>query len=208
MFNIFIYNLIINNISIKNLFFYNSKKKISKKEKNKFNDLSYDEELPEKNLTFGNIEQKNIRINDSIYYFGDRQESNNRKKNVTVDDILPLYIYENKLKLEEIYFCSDIRENQKKIPIITENIQNNYDHDKTDIKDLIISKASRENENKKTQYTNCLKIKSEKVSIVTGVNNDDNNPKNNFKKINEGEEPLPSLNINSLPKIQNNRGII
>ncbi len=116
MFNIFIYNLIINNISIKNLFFYNSKKKISKKEKNKFNDLSYDEELPEKNLTFGNIEQKNIRINDSIYYFGDRQESNNRKKNVTVDDILPLYIYENKLRLEEIYFYSDISENNKKIP--------------------------------------------------------------------------------------------
>jgi len=116
MFNTFINKIIINHISINILFFFNSKKKISNIEKNKFNDLFHDDELPKKNLTFSNIEPKNIRINDSIYYFGDGQESNNRKKNVTVDDILPLYIYENKLRLEEIYFYSDISENNKKIP--------------------------------------------------------------------------------------------
>jgi hypothetical protein len=37
------------------------------------------------------------------------------KKNITVDEILPLYIYENKLKLEEIHFYSDKKENQEKI---------------------------------------------------------------------------------------------
>jgi len=136
-------------------------------------------------------------------------EASNRKLNNDIiaennnNNICDIFFLEMKLtKLE----------NNNKNPIIRENIENNNNQEnaiiKTEIIDLIKSNTSRDNEKKKIQYTDSLKIKSEKVSIVKELNNNDNNPKNNFKKINEGEEPLPSLNINSLLKIQVNKGII
>jgi len=120
----------IKNLSMKNLFYFNGRKKNTCESENKFNDISYDDRLPEKNLTVSNIKQNNIRINDSnIYYFKDAgQENINKKKNVTVDEILPLYIYENKLKLEGIYFSTDANVYNEKISdkntINEENHQN------------------------------------------------------------------------------------
>ncbi len=134
---------------------------------------------------------------EKIYDDGNRTINNdlipeNNKRNNNIFDI----------SLREIKFINmdDKIENK----IIEENANMEIEN-----KDLIKIKSNGDNEKKNTQNTHFFEVKSHKVSIVSGVNNNDIKSNNNFIKINQGEEPSPSTNINTILKIQsNNKGII